>query len=130
MPEAIAAFAADLAAAPAWVGAWVNFIGLVFVLAIPFAFRRVEARAALLVMALTAPAMIALHSAIGYSRLLGVVHVVMWTPFALWLWRRRGQWRVSQTLGGKWIALLFATMLVSLAFDYADVVRWLLGERG
>lgn len=85
---------------------------------------------ALLVMALTFPAMIAAHSMIGYSRLLGLVHVVFWTPFALWLWGRRGGWRVRETIAGKWILLLFATMLVSLAFDYADVARWLLGERG
>ncbi len=127
--DAVNAFMNDLRAAPAWIGVWVNFLGAVFALAIPFAFRRIEARAALLVMALTFPAMIAAHSVIGYSRLLGLVHVVIWTPFAIWLWRRRGDWRVRETLGGKWVVLLFATMLVSLAFDYSDVVRWLLGER-
>ncbi len=119
----------DLRAAPAWVGVWVNVMGAAFALAIPFAFTRVEARAALLVMALTFPAMIAAHSLIGYSRLLGLVHVVFWTPFAIWLWRRRDSWRVRETLGGKWIVLLFAIMLVSLVFDYADVARWLMGER-
>lgn len=127
--EAVLSFLNDLRAGPAWVWLWVNFIGAVFVLAIPFAVSRVEARAALLVMALTAPAMIALHSAVGYSRLLGVVHVVLWTPFVFWLWRRRRFWRARETLSGKWIVLLFATMLVSLAFDYADVARWLMGER-
>lgn len=127
--DAVRAFMADLDAAPAWVGVWVNFIGAVFVLALPFAFHRVEARVALLVMAMTAPAMIGLHSAIGYSRLLGIVHAVFWTPFAIWLWRRRDKWRVRETLAGKWIVLLLATMLVSLAFDYADVVRWIFGER-
>ncbi len=29
-----------------------------------------------------------------------------------------------------WILALFLTMIVSLAFDYADVARRLLGERG
>ncbi len=127
--DALHSFLRDLGAAPAWVGVWVNVMGAVFALAIPFAVRRVEARAALLVMALTFPAMIAAHALIGYSRLLGLVHVVIWTPFAIWLWRRRASWRVRETLAGKWIALLFATMLVSLVLDYSDVVRWLLGER-
>jgi hypothetical protein len=127
--EAVQSFLDDLRAGPAWIWFWVNFIGAVFALAIPFAARRIEARAALLVMALTLPAMIALHSAVGYSRLLGVVHLVLWTPFAFWLWRRRDAWRARETLAGKWIVLLFATMLVSLAFDYADVTRWLMGER-
>lgn len=128
--EAVNSFYQDLNAAPEWVQVWVNFMGAVFALGIVFAFRRIEARLALLVMAVTIPAMIGLHSAIGYSRLLGIVHVVLWTPLAVWLWRRRGAWRAKETLSGKWIALLFATIIVSLAFDYADVVRWLMGERG
>jgi len=128
--EQLAAFQADLQTAPQWVQHWVDFMGLVLILAIPFAFVRIEARWAVLVMFLTLPAMIALHSAVGFIRLLGIVHVVIWTPFVIYLWRRRNNWRVKETLSGKWIVLLFATMIVSLAFDYADVARWLLGERG
>ncbi len=127
--DAFEAFSRDLAAAPRWVDLWVNFMGLVLALSIPFAVKRVEARWALVVMALSLPAMIALHSLVGYVRLLGLVHVVIWTPFVIYLWRRRGDWRVGETLSGKWLALLFATMVISLAFDYADVVRWLLGDR-
>lgn len=128
--NALEAFAADLATAPLWVQYWVNFMGLAFAPAIPLAFKRVEARWALLVMALSIPAMAFLHSMVGYVRLLGIVHVVIWTPFVIYLWRRRDRWRIRETLSGKWIALLFATMIVSLVFDYADVARWLLGERG
>jgi hypothetical protein len=128
--EQLLAFQNDLETAPLWVQVWVNFMGLVLVLAIPFAFSRVEARWAVLVMALTFPAMIALHGAVGFVRLLGIVHVIFWTPFVIYLWRRRAQWRVRETLSGKWIVLVFATMVVSLVFDYADVARWLLGERG
>lgn len=128
--EQFAAFEAYIAAAPLWVQYWLNYMSVVLMLAIPFAFFRAEARWAVLVVALTVPAMVALHSVMGYVRLLGVVHVVLWTPFVIYLWRRRDSWRVKETLSGKWIALLFATMIVSLAFDYADVARWLLGERG
>lgn len=128
--ELAGAFLRDIASGPAWVGAWVYFMGIVFLLAIPFSFARVEARWALLVMALSFPAMIGLYSLVGFVRLLGIVHVVLWTPFALYLWRRRAHWRIRQTLAGKWIALLFATVVVSLAFDYTDVVRYTLGERG
>lgn len=128
--ELFEAFSRDLAAGPAWVEVWVNFIGLVFMLAIPFAFVRVEARWAVLAMALALPSMLGLYSIVGFVRLLGIVHVVYWTPLAIYLWRRRAQWRVKESLAGKWIALLFATIVVSLAFDYTDVVRYLLGERG
>ena len=128
--EQLQAFQADIATAPLWVRYWLVFLSGVLMLAFPFAFVRQEARVAALVVALTFPAMIALHSAIGYVRLLGIVHVVFWTPFIVYLWRRRRAWRVKETISGKWIALLFAAMMVSLAFDYSDVVRWLLGERG
>lgn len=124
------AFQSDVAAAPLWIQYWLGFLSIVLILAFPFAFVRNEARWAALVVLLTFPAMIALHSMIGYVRLLGVVHVVFWTPFVIYLWRRRYQWRVGETISGKWIALLFATMILSLAFDYSDVTRWLLGERG
>jgi hypothetical protein len=126
----IAAFAADVKAGPLWVQYWLAFLSLVLMLAFPFALVRKEARVAALVVALTFPAMIALYSLIGFVRLLGIVHVVFWTPFVIYLWRRRDDWRVKESLSGKWLVLLFLTMIVSLAFDYADVVRWLLGERG
>lgn len=126
--ELVEAFMRDIAAGPAWVEAWVNFMGVVFFLAIPFAFVRVEARWALVVMALSLPAMLGLYAAVGFVRLLGIVHVVLWTPLAVYLWRRRNAWRMRETLAGKWIALLFVTILVSLAFDYSDVVRYLLGD--
>jgi len=128
--EYLAAFEADIARAPLWVQYWLNYMGLVLMLAFPFAFVRGEARWAALVILLTLPSMVALHHAMGYVRLLGIVHVVIWTPFVVYLWRRRDRWRIRETFSGKWIALLFATMIVSLVFDYADVARWLLGERG
>jgi hypothetical protein len=55
--------------------------------------------------------------------------VVIWTPFVVYLWRRRDKWPVREILSGKRIFVLFLTMLVALAFDYADIVRRLLGAR-
>ncbi len=128
--ELVEAFMREIAAGPAWVEAWVYFMGVVFFLAVPFAFVRVEARWALVVMALSLPAMLGLYATVGFVRLLGVVHVVLWTPLAFYLWRQRDAWRMRETLAGKWVALLFVTIVVSLAFDYADVIRYLAGERG
>ncbi len=122
-------FSADMQAGPQWISLWVNFMGLVFALALPFALFRAEARWMLLVMLLTFPTMMWLYSQVGYVRLLGLPHVVFWTPLVIYLWRRREKWRVRETIAGKWILLLFATMLVSLAFDYTDVARYLLGDR-
>ncbi len=123
--DVVQSFSQDLQAGPYWV----NFMSAVIVLAVPFAFTRVEARWTLLVMALVFPFMMWLYAQFGFQRILGLAHVVFWTPLAIYLWRRRDQWRVRQTLGGKWILALFMTMSVSLVMDYADVVRYLMGER-
>jgi len=128
--DQIAAFAADVKAGPLWVQYWLAFMSFVLMLAFPFAIVRKEARITALVVALTFPAMIGVYSIIGYVRLLGIVHVAFWTPLVIYLWRRRSDWRVRESVSGKWLLVLFLTMIVSLAFDYADVVRWLLGERG
>lgn len=127
--EIIEAFNTDMASGPQWVPVWVMFMGLVFMLAIPFAFSRPEARWALVCMALTFPAMMWFYSQVGYVRLLGLVHVIFWTPLLVYLWMRRAQWDVRNTLAGKWIALLFTTILASLIIDYIDVLRYIAGDR-
>ena len=70
----------------------------------------------------------ALYNAMGYTKLIGLGHILFWTPLAIYL-----AWRLRQgTIRSwpKWIMLtILATLVVSLAFDYADSVRYLLGER-
>ena len=70
--------------------------------------------------------MLILISFLGYGRHLGLGHVLFWTPLAIYLWKRRPLWNVSGSWSGKWIAVLFVTITVSLIFDYIDVVRYLL----
>ena len=55
--------------------------------------------------------------------------MVAWTPLVVYLLARRSSWRVADTWAGKWIVAAVAVLLVSLAFDYVDVIRWLLGDR-
>ncbi len=131
MMDLLSSFAADVKAGPAWVYYWVNFMGFVFMLSIPFAFKRSEARWILLASLVVAPIiMFSLYHKFGYQRILGWGHIIAWTPLLVYLWKRRNMWQVKETLSGKWIALTFAVMLFSLAFDIPDVVRYALGERG
>lgn len=129
MLEIMQNFQADIKAGPAWVDIWLNVMSFVLILSIPFSFVRKEARWVLLSMVLVIPSMMLLYSQVGFVRLLGIVHIVFWTPLLIYLWRRRGEWRVSETWAGKWIVLAFAVITISLAFDFIDVARWLLGER-
>ena len=130
MLEIYEAYNADFAEAPQWVQAWVSYMSLLLMSSILVAPFRPEARWTLVVLILTLPAMMWLYAQVGFVRLLGLVHVVLWTPLLVYLWMRRAHWRVRETIAGKWTALVFVTILISLLFDYTDVVRYITGDRG
>ena len=129
MLEIMQNFQAEIKAGKAWIDIWLNILSFVLILSIPFAFVRKEARWVLLSLFLVFPAMMYLYSQIGYVRLLGIVHVIFWTPLLIYLWIRRSEWHVGETISGKWIVAVVTVLAISLAFDYVDVGRWLLGER-
>lgn len=113
---------------PFWLQAWIGWLVLVNVFGAFIFVRRPEAKWVLIAMAGNAVFMNWLFAEYGYQRILGLAHVVFWTPLLGYLWLRRRQWRLH-SFGGKWIAVLFATNLTSLVIDYIDVVRYLAGER-
>jgi len=68
------------------------------------------------------------YDQMGYVRLLGIVHVILWTPLFIYLFLRAKN--AEMPLLCRLIMWMFAaTLAVSLVFDYTDVVRYLLGER-
>ena len=68
------------------------------------------------------------HAQIGYVRLIGLPHILVWTPLAVYLYSRRkhlaSPWQVRWT-----IVVLMLTIVVSLGFDCVDTIRYILGER-
>lgn len=73
--------------------------------------------------------MMSMYWAFGYVRLLGLSHVIWWTPMVIWLIPKI---RSQQFTGNfaLWIKVLVLTDIASLVIDYIDVARWVLGERG
>ncbi len=61
-------------------------------------------------------------------RLLGLSHVLWWTPLFVWLLPQLMRQRPAGVFG-LWLIALSASNLISLAIDYVDVIRYLLGER-
>lgn len=121
---------ADMAVnSPAWVTHWVNVMGLVLLLGIPFVIFRKEARWAWLFILIGIAGVLTLYHFHGYSRVLGLGHVVGWTPALIYLWSQRDNWEIGGTWFGKWALAATTIIAISLAFDYVDVARWLLGER-
>jgi hypothetical protein len=69
-----------------------------------------------------------LYDKMGYVKLLGLPHVILWTPLAIYLLSQIR--RTDMPAWPRWIMIVvLATILISLAFDYIDVLRYLLGER-
>ena len=113
---------------PLWLQAWVGWMAAINVIGAAAFIQRPESKWIMLAMMGNFIVMSALYQTFGYQRILGLAHVVFWTPLLIYLWRRRTQWNLN-ILSGKWLALLFATNLLSLIIDYADVARYLMGER-
>lgn len=111
---------------PAWLVIWVAWLALVNTASILFVRHR-EARVVLVAWLGNGVTMALLFEAVGYVRLLGLSHLLWWSPLLAWLgWRHAHVPR--QGLYGRWLWTLFATNLVSLVVDGVDVVRYLLGD--
>ncbi len=133
MNEAMTFNEAMFSIATGWILVWFYWLGYAIVATpVILAFSRATRRDALIVL-LTNIGVVAsmgwLYEQIGYVRLLGIVHVILWTPLFVYLFCRAKNGEM--TLPFRLVIWLFVTTLaVSLAFDYVDVVRYLLGDRG
>ena len=116
-----------------WIRIWFYWLGFAIV-ATPaiLAFSKTTRRDALIVLVINISVFVSmgwLFRQIGYVRLLGIVHVILWTPLFIYLISRAKNG--NMTFPFRLVIWLFVlTLAVSLAFDYVDVVRYLLGERG
>ena len=125
-------FEEAIATQPMWVQLWINWMGIAILgTFVALLFSKSTRRDSLIILATTAAvffAMMWLYQQVGYVRLLGIVHVIIWTPLAIYFWQRLKNPAIV-TPFRQIIWLFLATIIVSLMFDYADVTRYILGER-
>ncbi len=121
-----------IAQQPQWVQIWLNILLLgAFVLpAVLLIWRqtRVAGIVSLIVSATAAYGVVWLYDRMGYVKLLGLPHLFLWTPLVIYLvgqFRRDDLPQIPRVLLGA----VIATLLISLAFDFSDVIRYILGER-
>jgi len=69
-----------------------------------------------------------LYMRFGYVRLLGLSHVIWWTPLVFYLISISRSYDNHQTLFWYWLILLILINSVSLLFDYSDVIRYLVSK--
>jgi hypothetical protein len=63
----------------------------------------------------------------GYVKLLGLPHIILWTPLAWYLFRQIKRDDMP-TWPRRIMIVVLGVFLVSLAFDYVDVVRYIVGK--
>ncbi len=105
---------------------WVLWMGVINLASVVFR-SRTEARWVLGAFVGALVFMNALFAVNGFNRLLGLAHVVFWTPLVVYLGRRVGMIE-AVTSYGRWLRVLLATNAASLIIDYVDVARYVLGD--
>ena len=117
-----------LFASPTWLLIWINILGIVNFGAIIFAIKDWRARFVLIAMILNIVIMSALFAQYGYTRILGLSHVIVWTPLLAYLWKNRKAYP-ERVWTGRYIMLVLVINGISLFVDYIDVIRYLLSDR-
>lgn len=113
---------------PTWLKIWVGWMIVVNTASLAF-LKHTEARVVLGVWIANGITMTLLAEAMGYTRLLGLSHVIWWTPLIVYLWTRRDRFD-PKALFTRWVYVLILTNTISLVVDYIDVIRYILGDRG
>ncbi len=120
---------------PAWLQSWVILLGVGPLGALLFVAHRRDGRwavrpepFAILGSFFAAAALMDwLYGQVGYVRLLGLAHLVFWTPAWVWVLSRRAEIGAAGAFG-KYLHFYLAIAGASLAIDAIDVVRHLLGD--
>ncbi len=108
-------------ALPIWVQIWVGLIlvpanlASVFFLSAPNGIW-----IALLAVGGMAPNAVFMVVERGFSRIMAISHLILWTPLLVLLWPQ---------LGAPYATLLFAINAISLVFDVKDTWEWMGGKR-
>lgn len=121
-----------VATQPQWVQIWLNILFFAaFVLPAALLIWKASRKAGIITLGasiLAGAGVMLVFNALGYVRLLGFPHIVLWTPLIIWLWPQRN--RPDMPAWPRRIILVICTAIaVSLVFDVIDTARYLLGDR-
>jgi hypothetical protein len=87
----------------------------------------IEAQVVLAVSGIAVTGLTLIYQRIGFTRVLGSIHV-LWVPMFAWMATRIDA-IMSEPALANWLVLLFATNMISLVVDTIDTVRFLRGDR-
>lgn len=108
---------------------WLAWMILLNLVVSSFYFRRYqEARFILFAFLTAAVIMVVIAESLGYVRLLGIGHVVLWTPLMVYLFRRVAKGG-DDRFYARYLMAVLVTDSLSLVIDNVDVGRYILGEQ-
>lgn len=90
---------------------------------------RYEALAIIAAFLLAGQFMEYLYAEYGYVRLLGLAHIVFWTPVYAWIFTHRQTYQATPYFA-KFILFYLIMAGISLTIDVIDVARYVFGETG
>ncbi len=110
---------------------WIQLmVGVNMVGAIVF-WKHTEAKVTLLSLTLSFIIMSLIFARYGFVRLLGLGHILFWTPLCVWLGFNLATGTYNMAGGFRyWIIFLLLINGLSLVIDYVDVFRFWRGEKG
>lgn len=128
--DLIERFYADLMmVSPDWELIWLQVFGGVMSISLLFSLWRPEARAILVGTLMGLAMVLVIYAQFGFSRIIGVGHILFWTPTLFYMVSLLGTGPVVKTWFGRWLWLAILVMAVSLGLDYFDLGRYLFGDR-
>ena len=124
-----------IATEPLWLQAWVTILVLTHLIAVAFVVTREQGAwrirlepLAILASFIGSTLLITwLYGVVGYVRLLGVAHLVFWTPVFAWVFMRVRA-AGTQSVLGKYLVGYLLIAGTSLVIDVVDLVRHLMGD--
>lgn len=113
------------------VGYWLNWMGFIMFASVIFVWKHVPARFVLGVFILLIPVGLLIFSLSGSAHLIGIGHLIFWTPLAYYLYNKvitKEEFK-TKTFYGVWVWLVLITIGISLVFDVRDVILVSLGQK-
>jgi hypothetical protein len=107
---------------PLWVQVWVGWMILLNTSSVIFLKRRMG-KIIFIVWNLNGATMMALFMLNGYNRMLGLSHIIWWTPLLVYMYKMK-EVDMQPKAYKIWYKALFITILLSLVLDYTDLVKY------
>ncbi len=118
---------------------WMNWMGFIFLASVFFVWKHKPARFVLGAIVLTMMAGLITWALTENIHLLGIPHVLIWLPLAIYIWKNvlskpaKANLPASPSFYDRaffiWIGLVFATIAISLVFDVRDIFLVLTGNK-